>query len=80
MRFVGVEPLCALIDRFVGVVIEVGDTADGRDRRRRLNCWGVGRLCRDKFHTDTGKACVRQPGLHHRLHVAVLAEPGVKDA
>ena len=79
MRFVGVEPLCALIDRFVGVVIEVGDTADGRDRRR-LNCCGVGRLCRDKFHADTGKPCVGQPGLHHRLHVAVLAERGIKDA
>ena len=79
IRFVGVEPLCALIDRFVGVVIEVGDTADGRDRRR-LNCCGVGRLCRDKFHADTGKPCVGQPGLHHRLHVAVLAERGIKDA
>ena len=78
MRFVGVEPLCALIDRFVGVVIEVGDTADGRDRRRRLICFGVGRLCRDKFHADIGKARVGQPGLHHRLHVAVLAEPGIK--
>ena len=74
IRFVGVKPLCALIDRFVGVVIEVGDTADGRDRRRRLICCGVGRLCRDKFHADTGKARVGQPCLHHRLHVAVLAE------
>ena len=80
IRFVGVEPLCALIDRFVGVVIEVGDIADGRDRRRCLNCCGAGRLCRDKFHTDTGKARVGQTGLHHRLHVAVLAEPGVKGA
>ena len=80
IRFVGVEPLKSG-GQISGsqVSVKIGDIAVFGNIGVRLFCSRVLRRFSRIRHADIRKF-LRQPCLHHRLHVAVLAEPGVKGA
>ena len=76
---VGVEPLKSG-GQISGsqVSVKIGDIAVVGNIGVRLIFSRAHRRFSRIHHADIGKARVGQPGLHHRLHVAVLAELGVK--